>query len=49
MSATTAWAKRRLLKENEGDEPSEGELGYLDGRWLWVSETPPPEGEDEFA
>lgn len=48
-TATTEWAKRKLVKDNPSSDVGDGEMTYLDGRWVWVSQTPPPEGEDEFA
>lgn len=48
-SATSQWALRKLAKDNAKAEVGDNELGYLDGRWLWVSEQPPPADEDEFA
>lgn len=48
-TATTRWGWRRLHKIHEGEEPVAEMLHPLDGVSVWVSDVPPPEGEDEFA
>lgn len=48
-TASREWGERVLRKRHEKDSDSDDTLPYMSGRWVWVSPTPPPEGEDEFA
>lgn len=40
---------RKLHEKHKEDKGEGGAMRYLDGRWLWVAQQAPPEGEDEFA
>ncbi|WP_282594972.1 hypothetical protein [Nocardioides sp. SYSU D00065] len=38
-----------LHKKHAKDDLPDNELPYLAGRYVWVSQQPPADGEDEFA
>ncbi len=48
-SATREWAQGVLHKKHAKDDLPDNELPYLAGRYVWVSQQPPADGEDEFA
>jgi hypothetical protein len=47
-SATREWAEGWLRKQNPDEDLPDDEMSYLAGRYVWVSQQPVPDDEDEF-
>ena len=47
--AATEWGWRKIAERYPAETQSADGAHPLDGVSVWVSDTPPPEGEDDFA
>ena len=48
-SATREWAEGWLRKQHQKEDLPDDEMSYLAGRYVWVSQQPVADGEDEFV